>query len=106
MRHRLLFVAFAALLASDAAAGSRAESEEKLARASTAYDMKIDIAGDDTGVDSGVTCASMTSTHATLALPIFLPELTRYPSDFFSSTGIQRMVLCGDLTHGGKRVAR
>lgn len=87
-----------------AVSGSRAEGERKLAEAAAEYDMAIEIAGGGTKADRGVSCAAMSATHVTLALPLFVPELRRYPRDFFSSVGISRMVLCGDLTWDGKRV--
>ena len=85
-----------------AVSGSKAESEKKLQQAASDYAMTIDIAGPTTKADSGITCAPMTSTHVTIALPLFLPELKRYPKDFFTGAGIERMVLCGELTRGGQ----
>lgn len=101
MRRSVWFVSVL-LAATTAHAGSRADSEKKLAAAAQERGMSIDIAGAGTSVDRGVSCAAMSSSHATIALPLFLPQLQRYPSDFFTGAGIQRMVLCGDLSHDGK----
>lgn len=102
----LPFTLLAVLLSAQAGAvsGSRADGEKKLQQTASDYGLQIDIAGFGTKVDSGVTCSSMSSTHVTLALPIFLPQMKRYPRDFFSSAGIQRMVLCGDLVSDGRKL--
>ena len=101
MSRRVWFLPFV-LVASIASAGSKAESERKLQAAAEERNMSIEIAGAGTSVDRGVTCKAMTSSHATIAVPLFLPQLQRYPTDFFSGAGIQRMVLCGDLSQDGK----
>jgi hypothetical protein len=105
MGRRIRILSIASLFAASGASavnGNRSDTERKLAAAAEERNMSIDIAAADTPVDRGVTCAAMSSSHATIALPLFLPQLERYPTDFFSNAGIQRMVLCGDLASKGK----